>query len=78
MKDILGQEVAIGDHVVYSKIVKSSHYMRLMVVVGETEKGIRIFPVSNSSPWRKPRETTVFNNFVKIPLNVVEEYLKGK
>ena len=36
MKDILGQEVAIGDHVVYSKIVKSSHYMRLMVVVGET------------------------------------------
>lgn len=77
MKDILGQEVSIGDHVVYARTHgHSSLYMGTCVVIGKTPKGLRVYPTEKR--YYSLGEVVIFNNFVKIPLNVVEEYLKGK
>lgn len=56
MKDILGQDIAIGDHVVYAKVCgHSSLYMGLMVVVRFTPKGIAVVKV-DPSRWEHDRE----------------------
>lgn len=78
MKDILGQNVEIGDHVVYARTHgHSSMYMGVCVVIGQTPKGLRVFPIEKGHTY-SPGEAVIFNNFVKVPLSVVEEYLKGK
>ncbi len=77
MKDILCQEVGIGDHVVYARIHgHSSLYIGTCVVIGKTPKGLRVYPIEKR--YYSLGEAVIFNNFVKVPLSVVEEYLKGK
>ena len=77
IRDILNQEVGVGDHIVYAKTERTSLRMGVKVVIGESKKGLRVTHIEKHS-YRYEEPTTIFNNFVKVPLSVVEEYLKGK
>lgn len=56
MKDFLGQEYVVGDHVVYATLSGRSVTQTLGIVVAITDKSVVVRPVFDSRGWRVPAE----------------------